>query len=255
VSAQQAALQEALQSSAASLLQPTVVTTPEGEVVTPTTGIPTVTPGFIPPFFNNTPVAPAAQPVDSGGYGSSVSGQPQTPDGAALQGLAQVTSATAQANLADSNAALNATQAQKNDLRDRVQTAEAFYQARAIGRAGRDKDLGPAHTPEELANRAHAAAQPGLNVNQMDPVTGALHWPGPLQSADFDAQRNTIDGLTSRWIQAGDLDFTDKTSMRNSIVAMLDLLKSQIGQLPPRDYVAARSFLQSLLYATTRSVI
>jgi hypothetical protein len=34
---------------------------------------------------------------------------------------------------------------------------------------------------------------------------------------------------------------------------MFDELKGRIAAIPPQDYVASRSFLQSLLYATTRT--
>ena len=43
--------------------------------------------------------------------------------------------------------------------------------------------------------------------------------------------------------------------MRKNVAAMFDALKSQIREIPPQDYVASRSFLQSLLYATTGSLI
>ena len=38
-------------------------------------------------------------------------------------------------------------------------------------------------------------------------------------------------------------------------MAMFGVLKSQIDEIPPQEYVACRSFLQSVLYATTRSMI
>jgi hypothetical protein len=36
---------------------------------------------------------------------------------------------------------------------------------------------------------------------------------------------------------------------------MFDTLKSQISEISPPEYVACRSFLQSLLYTTTRGII
>jgi hypothetical protein len=36
---------------------------------------------------------------------------------------------------------------------------------------------------------------------------------------------------------------------------MFEKVKSQITSIPPQDYVACRTFLQSLLYATTRTTL
>ncbi len=51
------------------------------------------------------------------------------------------------------------------------------------------------------------------------------------------------------------MNAADQTHMRQDIDAMFDLLKSQIGSIPPQDYLAAREFLQSLLYETTHAML
>ena len=53
----------------------------------------------------------------------------------------------------------------------------------------------------------------------------------------------------------GGLSYDERTQMRENISAMFDSLKSQIADIPPHEYVACRSFLHSLLYATTQAVI
>ena len=59
----------------------------------------------------------------------------------------------------------------------------------------------------------------------------------------------------AKWKRYGELDGAEQRQLREKIVVMADALKAQIGEIPPQEYVACRSFLQSLLYATTRSVI
>ena len=122
----------------------------------------------IPPGTPTNPVAPEhgqqAVPITpppstqvyNGGYGWGGGGQ--TPQGAALQGMSQVISAAGQANLANSAAAINYTQAQSNDLRNQIQGTQTFWAMRDIGRAEREKERGPRPTPEELARRARAGA-------------------------------------------------------------------------------------------------
>ena len=76
-----------------------------------------------------------------------------------------------------------------------------------------------------------------------------------MQDASFQAQRSAVDEFTAKWVKYGALDYADQTQVRENIDAMFDGLKSQISSIPPQDYVACRTFLQSLLYATTRTTL
>ncbi len=201
------------------------------------------------------PAVPAPSTTVYGGGGGYGYGGAQTAQGAALQGMSQVISAAGQYNLATSAAAINMTEAQSNQLRNNVQGVETFWQMRNIGRAEREKERGPRPTPEELARRARAGAPRGLSASQIDAVTGALYWPAALQDAMFQAQRSTVDEYTTKWVKYGALDYADQTQVRENIDSMFDGLKSQISSIPPQDYVACRTFLQSLLYATTRTTL
>jgi len=205
------------------------------------------------------PVAPVNNPIVpppvtqnyNGGWGGYGGGQ--TPEGAALQGLSQVISASGQAHLANSAAAINWTQAQSNEMRNEVQGVQTFWAMRDIGKAEREKERGPRPTPEDLARYARAGKPHPLNTNQIDPVTGQLHWPSALQQDMFNAQRGPVDELAAKWVKYGTLQYADQTVMRQNIDAMFDALKGQITSIPPQDYVQCRTFLQSLLYATTQT--
>ena len=82
-----------------------------------------------------------------------------------------------------------------------------------------------------------------------------MYWPAALQDASFQAQRSAVDEYTAKWVKYGGLDYADQTQVRENIDTMFDGLKSQISSIPPQDYVACRTFLQSLLYATTRTTL
>jgi hypothetical protein len=190
----------------------------------------------------------------SGGYGYGYGGG-QTAQGAALQGMSQVISAAGQYNRDTSAAAINMTEAQSNDLRNRVQGVQTFWEMRDIGRAGREAERGPRPTPEELARRARAGVPLALTTSQIDAVSGALYWPAALQNASFQSQRSAVDEYTARWAKYGGLDYADRAQVRENIDVIFDSLKSQITSIAPQDYVACRTFLQSLLYATTRTTL
>jgi hypothetical protein len=43
--------------------------------------------------------------------------------------------------------------------------------------------------------------------------------------------------------------------VRETVNTLFDGLKANIREIPPQDYVASRSFLQSLVYATTKTTL
>jgi hypothetical protein len=207
------------------------------------------------PYQPYQPAVPPPSTTVYGGGGYGYGGGAQTPAGAAMQGMSQVISAAGQYNLATSAAAVNMTQAQSNEMRNQVQGAQTFWQMRDMGRAERAKERGPRLTPEQLARIAHDGAPRPLNASQIDPVSGELRWPAALQDANFQDQRSVVDEYTAKWVKYGALDYADQTQVRQTIDGMFDSLKSQISSIPPQDYVACRTFLQSLLYATTRTTL
>jgi hypothetical protein len=89
----------------------------------------------------------------------------------------------------------------------------------------------------------------------MDPVTGALLWPGFLQTAEFAAQRKVLDDLFTKRANGGALSYADQTTARNTVSAMFGELKLHIRDIPPPDYIACRSFLNSLTYAAAKNEI
>ena len=204
-----------------------------------------------PPYQPTVP-PPSTTVYGGGGYGY---GGGQTAQGAALQGMSQVISAAGQYNLGTSAAAVNMTEAQSNELRNRVQGVQTFWEMRDIGRAEREKERGLRPTPEEFARRARAGAPRDLSTSQIDFVSGTLYWPVALQHASFKSQRSAVDEYTADWVKYGGLSYADQTQVRENIDAIFDSLKSQISSIPPQDYVACRMFLQSLLYATTRTTL
>ena len=172
-----------------------------------------------------------------------------------MQGAAQVIASAGQYNQATSAAAVTMTEAESNEMRNRVQGVQTFWQMREIGRAEREKERGPRLKPEELVSLARAAAPRALTASQMDPASGQLYWPAFLRDAGFRTRRSILDECTAKWVRYGELDYADQTQVRENINAMYDTLRSQIRSIPPQDFVTCRTFLQSLLYATTRAIL
>ena len=189
------------------------------------------------------------------GYDSGWGGTAQTAEGAALQGTSQVIGAAGQYNQATSAAAVNMTQAQSGDLRE-----PGLGRADLLGNAEprpAEREKGAVRVPrrKSLSAGARAAAPRPLNASQYDRVSGELYWPAALMDENFLEQRVAVDECMARWARYGTLDYSEQAQVRQNIDAMYARLKSQITAMPPQEYVAGRSFLESVLFASTRAVL
>ncbi len=146
------------------------------------------------------------------------------------------------------------TQAQSNEMRTGSKPCRPSGNCGPSVRGTRKGARSAAHAGRTCPPRP-ADAPPPLNANQIDPVSGELYWPAALLDDGFQAQRSAVDECAAKWVKYGGLDYVERTQVRENIDAMYARLKSQITSIPPQDYVAGRTFLESLLYATTRAVL
>jgi hypothetical protein len=201
------------------------------------------------------PAVPASSTANAyGGYGGWYGGSGGgTAAGSALNGMASAISAKGDYNLSTSAAAVNMTQAQKNEIENRQQWTNTYFDMRATNRAARDAERSPTPTMEQLARIARDGAPRPLSPSQMDPVSGRINWPTALQEASFAAQRTELEQLFASRARYGGLNYSDQMRVQQIIDSMFSGLKAQIQEIPPQDYVACRSLLQSLTYAATKS--
>jgi hypothetical protein len=199
------------------------------------------------------PAVPAPSANVYGGYGGFGGYGASTAAGSALNGMAGVISAQGQRNLSNSAAAINMTQARKNEIQNQQAATDTYFNMRATNKAAVAAERGPKPTMEQLAYYAQEGAPKPLNTSQLNPVSGGLNWPSALQQPSFDAQRNEIDQLLATQARYGALNYADQTKVRKTIDAMFAQLKAQIDQIPPMDYVACRNFLRSVNYAATKT--
>jgi hypothetical protein len=202
-----------------------------------------------------TPAVPAAS--ISGGYGGYYGGggHASTLEEGALNGMASVMSAAGDYNLATSAAAVNLTQAQRNDIENRQLNTQAYFEIRATNRAARAQEAGPKPTMEQLARLAKQGVPKGLQATQYNAVTGALSWPTTLTDDLFAAQRSSVDQMFAKLAAQGTLGISDQSALRAAVEGMAGVLKAHIKDIQPQDYVDSRNFLQSVLYAGTHRTL
>jgi hypothetical protein len=199
------------------------------------------------------PVVPAPSNVTAyGGWPGGYSGG-TTAAGSAMNGMASVISAQGERNLSNSAAAVNMTQAQKNEIENRQQWTNTYFDMRSTNKAARDKERGPNPTMEQLARLAREGVPKPLAPTQVNPVSGQIAWPDALQEQGFESQRRQVEELFAARARYGGLSFADQMQVRNTLDDMAAALKKQIRDIPPADYIASKNFLASLNYTATQT--
>ena len=118
--------------------------------------------------------------VAGGGYGGNYGGS--TAAGSAMNGMASVISAKGDYNLSTSAAAINMTQAQKNEIQNRQQWTNTYFDMRATNRAARAGRGGPkADDGTACPHRSRGLPAP-ITPSQIDPMTGKIDWPSAAAS-------------------------------------------------------------------------
>jgi hypothetical protein len=198
------------------------------------------------------PAVPSASNVGSyGGYYGG-GGHASTLEEGAMNGMANVISAAGDYNLATSAAAVNLTEAQRNDIQNRQMNTQAYFDIRAINRASRAQAAGPKPTMEQLTRIARQGAPEGLQSGQFDPVSGQIAWPKTLLDEIFGLPRATVDQLFVKRAAQGDLGISDHSALRQAVESMSAQLKAHIKDVKPQDYVDARKFLQNVMYTAAQ---
>jgi len=187
-----------------------------------------------------------------GGYGGRSGG---TVAGSAMSGLGDAINAKGNYNLSTSAAAVNMTQARANQIQNRQAWTNTYFQMQQENRAYREEERGPRPSAEELARIAHQGAPKPLSPSEVNHVTGQINWPGPLQDDSFAAERTEVERYVEEKAKYGKLSYADQMAVKKVLNTMAQQLKDQIQSIPPQDYVACKTFLNSLMYATTQTAI
>jgi hypothetical protein len=198
-----------------------------------------------------TPAVPSPSVSSYGGGYWGGSGGASTVAGSSLNGMASVISARGDAALSTSAAAVNMTQAQKQEIENRNAATNTYFQMRQTNKQARAAEEGPRPTVEQLARIAKDGLPKPLSPSEVNQVTGQIYWPSALQMEGFAAQRAQVEALTATRAKYGTLGYADQMKLRESINGMAKQLKSQINDIPQQDYMVCRDFLKRLLYAET----
>jgi hypothetical protein len=167
--------------------------------------------------------------------------------------MASVISAKGNYNLSTSAAAVNMTQAQKQEIQNHQQYTNTYFAMQATNKAAQKANQGPQPTMEQLARIARDGAPKPLTSDQFNPTTGTANWPALLQQDQFTSQRTELEQLLAKQAKYGTLDYSDQMKARQTIETMFTGLKAQIKDVPPQEWAASQTYLKSLIYGMTKT--
>lgn len=184
-------------------------------------------------------------PYGYGGYGGG-----GTVAGNAAHGMADVVRSAGYANLANSEALINAEAARKASIENDMQAADTYFQMRLMNREYR-KQLDPYSpvTREKLIRYAQQGAPKRLDSTQLDPITGSIAWPLLLRGDQYADLRKKVEAFYQERIDKhGAVGPDEYMAFQDDVNQMTAILKESIREVPTGAYIASKQFLESLAY-------
>lgn len=179
-----------------------------------------------------------------GGFGGTAAS-------AAAMGYAQILRAQSQANLTNSQAAINWEKAKTLEIQNRLLWTETYFKMRETNHEARLREEGPRVTGDQAIAMAKEFAPRKLAPHEFDPVTGRITYPEVLRDPVYDSLRHDIDGFfAERARTGGSIDFYERQHVRTILTLLHDELRRHVGDYDAQEYGHAATFIESLLSAT-----
>jgi hypothetical protein len=153
-----------------------------------------------------------------------------------------------------SEAAVNIEEARRKFIENRARATAAYFEMRRLNREARIAEGPQPASPSQAAALAKADAPKPLGISQWDPVTGQIAWPKALRDELFATERAQIEEAAAAIADGPSAhDYSTILLVRASAGNMLEKLRANIEILPPTDFIAAKKFLDSLVFTLTGS--
>lgn len=183
------------------------------------------------------------RPFGFGGYHSS------TYEEGVLRGLGAYARSVGQANLLNSQAAINLEEAEAKRLVNAEKRTETYFRLQQINAAARQANRPARLSQDEYVALAKRQAPDRLSAFDYDRALGRLNWPAALTSGDFAAEREMLDAVFASRTPAD----TGAGSEFHNVVRQLtsslqSKLQAELSTMSPMEFIAAKKFLTGLTY-------
>jgi len=187
--------------------------------------------------------------VCSAQYRYGWGGQASTAEESQARGIADIIRSAGSYNLDTSQAAINNQEATRAGIENKDLYQQQWFEARRRNDAYRAEKRGPRPTSEQLFRMNAQRAPNRLSDDQLDPVSGELHWPFLLTSEVYQPYTKVIDqGFRTRAEQGSYKNYDDHKRVVATVDELYEELKKRIRDYDPPEYIEANKFMKALSY-------
>jgi hypothetical protein len=164
-----------------------------------------------------------------------------------LRGQAAVIDALVRSVLHAAEAASQVAVAQRQYLENRQVALANYREARKLNADTRAEER--SSTPQP----AIVAVKPGQARQQPDPPVlqgNAIQWPTLLQGKEYTGYRNQLETLLARYGSMKSIAPEERQDLAHATAAVLAQVKERIREVRTKDYLAAKSFLETVTKET-----
>ena len=166
----------------------------------------------------------------------------------AMRGMGDLVRSAGEANLRNSQAAINYEKARSDRFDNRLKYAEVYFQRRRLNQEYKEKTRRRI-TPEQAYRVNKGTAPARLSANDVDPLSGKINWPEGLKRESFGRDRDLIDRLfAQRAKNYGVMNRDDYMQLQEVAKQMQKQLARDYKLIPTPQRIEARKFLRSLVY-------
>ncbi|MCY2991058.1 MAG: hypothetical protein NTY19_24745 [Planctomycetota bacterium] len=205
------------------------------------------------PQVNVAPIPVNTSAVGFGGNslwgGNAAWGAGSTAEGSAAAGMSALVQSRGQANLLNSEAAINLQAARRTNMENNAIAAQGYFEGRLMNNAYRAQLASPRASEADLVRYSKASLPKALSPSELDPVTGEINWPELLTDKPYQANRQKLEQLFAYRANLGQLSREQRTELEQTTQDMQTVLKKNIKSYAPQEYVQAKKFLEQLAFA------
>jgi hypothetical protein len=151
-------------------------------------------------------------------------------------------------NLLTSQAALDLSEVQRREILNWRLWTETYFELRKLNHEARAAERGRHPTEADFIRYAQMGKPRRLTPSELDAVTGQLTWPVLLQTPEFAPFRGEVQRAFAQRAATGVMSGEESFRVRQVGEMMLGLLRQQIQDVPAVDFIAARRFVESLMF-------
>lgn len=164
--------------------------------------------------------------------------------------MSSVTRARGQYQLDQSQAAINKAQARSMEIKNRVDLAKSFFEARSINKKARFGDYDErkkTNTQRTLMRYGQEGRPTRLTSSELDPVTGQITWPIALEAPSFGTYTKPIDeAFVKRAETRARFPYDTYQNVTKNCKGLSDELKGQVKTMNQQEWTQAKSFVNRL---------